>query len=118
VDLYKYQSFFQWKYKYKYYELLNNSMIFEMTYDEYANYISNEIDIDAIDIVYKAPKLITKDNKLKVLKKRLETFFEKDRDINRDENIKNAYLYGYTKSDIAEFLKISHTAVNKILLRS
>ena len=31
-----------------------------MTYDEYADYISTEIDIDAIDIVYKSPKLIVK----------------------------------------------------------
>ena len=63
-------------------------MIFEMTYDEYAEYISSEMNIDAIDIVYKSPKLIIKDEKLKVLKKRVETFFEKDPDINRDENIK------------------------------
>ena len=59
---------------------------------------------------------MSKDDKLKVLKKRLETFFEIDRDINRDTNIKNAYLYGYIKSDIAEFLEISHTAVSKILM--
>jgi putative transposase len=115
VDLYKYQSFFQWKYKYKYYELLNNSMIFEMTYDEYADYISSEMEIDAIDIVYKAPKLILKDNKLKVLKKRLETFFEQDRDINRDENIKRAFEYGYTKSEIAIFLELNPSTVSRII---
>jgi DNA-binding NarL/FixJ family response regulator len=87
-----------------------------MTYDEYADYISSEMDIDAIDIVYKSPKLIIKeDGKLKVLSKRLETFFEQDHDINRDENIKKAYQYGYTKSEIADFLNISHAAVSKIL---
>lgn len=115
VDLYKYQSFFQWKYKHNYFSLLENSMIFEMTYDEYAEYISSEMNIDAIDIVYKSPKLIIKDEKLKVLKKRVETFFEKDPDINRDENIKKASEYGYTKSEIADFLKLNHSTVSRIL---
>lgn len=115
VEFYKYQSFFQWKYKHNYFELLNNSMIFDMTYDEYADYISSEMESDAIDIVYKSPKLIIKDDgKFKVLSKRLETFFELDRDIKRNENIKKAYEYGYTKTEIAEFLNISHTAVSKI----
>jgi len=114
VELYKYQSFFQWKYKHNYFELLNNSMIFEMTYDEYEDYITSEMDIDAIDIVYKSPKLITKDEKLKVLKKRLETFFELDRDINRDENIKKALEYGYTKSEIASFLELNHSTISRI----
>jgi len=116
VDLYKYQSFFQWKYKHNYFELLNNSMIFNMTYDEYADYVSSEMDIDAIDIVYKSPKLIIKeDGKLKVLSKRLETFFELDRDINRDENIKKAYEYGYTKSEIADFLELHPSTVSRIV---
>ncbi|OHE11884.1 MAG: hypothetical protein A2329_06930, partial [Sulfurimonas sp. RIFOXYB2_FULL_37_5] len=116
VEFYKYQSFFQWKYKHNYYELLNNSKIFDMTYDEYTDYISSEMDTDAIDTVYKSPKLIVKeDGKLKVLSKRLETFFEFDRDINRNDGIKKAYMYGYTKSEIAGFLNISHAAVSKIL---
>jgi len=115
VELYKYQSFFQWKYKHNYFELLNNSMIFEMTYNEYVDYVTSEMDIDAIDIVYKSPKLITKDGKLKVLKKRLETFFEPDRDINRDENIKEAYGYGYTKSEIADFLQLSPSTISRII---
>lgn len=119
VDLYKYQSFFQWKYKYSYFSLLENSMIFEMTYDEYADYISSDMDIDAIDIVYKSPKLITtKEGKLRVLKKRLETFFEQGSDINRDDSIKKAYEYGYKKSEIADFLSLSHAAVSKIIMSS
>jgi len=116
VALYKYQSFFQWKYKHDYFELLNNSMIFNMTYDEYADYINSEMDIDAIDIVYKSPKfIIKKDGKFKVLSKRLETFFEQDHDINRNENIKKAFEYGYTKSEIANYFQLSHTAVSKVL---
>jgi len=115
VAAYRFQSFFQWKYKHKYFELLNNSQIFDMTYNEYSDYISSEMDIDAIDIVYKSPKLITTEGKLKVLSKRLETFFEQDPDINRNENIKKAYEYGYTKTEIASFLNLSTKTVNTIL---
>lgn len=92
-------------------------MIFDMTFEEYASYIGSCMDIDAIEIVYKSPKLITtKDAKLKLLSKRLETFFEKDKDINRNQNIKKAFEYGYNKSEIAEFLSISHTAVGKVVV--
>lgn len=116
VALYKYQSLFQWKYKHDHFSLLENSMIFEMTYDEYSDYVSSETEIDAIEIVYNSPKLIaTKDGNYKMLKKRIETFFDHDRDINRDENIKKAFEYGYSKNEIATFLNISHTAIGKIL---
>jgi len=116
VELYKYQSLFQWKYKYKYFKLLNNSMIFDMTYAEYADYVSSEMDIDAIDIVYKSPKLITnKDGQSTILNKRLEAFFEQDHDINRNENIKKAFDYGYTKTEIANFLNLSTKTINSVL---
>jgi len=116
IELYKYQSFFQWKYKHNYFSLLENSMIFDMTYNEYSDYISSEMDIDAIDIVYKSPKLIIKeDGKFKVLSKRLETFFELDQDINRNENVLKAYEYGYTKTEIAKFINLSTKTINIIL---
>jgi len=115
VKDYKYQSFFQWNYTYDYYPLLNDSMIFDMTLQEYSNYIGSDLSVDAIDIVYDSPKLIIVDGKYKVLKKRIETFFEQDRDINRNSGIRNAYKYGYTKSEIARFLNISHTAISKVL---
>ena len=115
VDEYRYHSFFQWSHEHHYFSLLNDSMIFDMTLNEYTDYISSEQEEDAIDIVYDSPKLITKDGQLKVLKKRLETFFELDRDINRDQNIKKAYEYGYTKSDIANFLRLSASTVTRVL---
>jgi len=115
VKDYKYQSFFQWNYKYGYYPLLNDSMIFDMTLKEYSNYLDSDLSIDAIDIVYDSPKLIMLDGKYKLLKKRIQTFFEQDRDINRNSGIRNAYKYGYKKSEIARFLNISHTAINKVL---
>lgn len=115
ITAYKYQSFFELNNKSKYYALLNNSKIFDMTLFEYIDYISTEMQIDAIDIVYKSPKLIIKDGKYKVLSKRLETFFEYDIDINRNVNIKKAYNYGYTKSDIAKFINLSPSTISRIL---
>jgi len=115
INDYKYQSYFQWRNKDIYHHLLEDSMIFDMTLDEYASYIDSELDIDAIDIVYDSPKLIIVDKKLKLLQKRLKIFFEEDRDINRNLGIRKAYEYGYTKSEIARFLGISHTAVGKII---
>ena len=116
ITFYKYQSFFQWKYKYDYFELLKDSKIFDMTLNEYVDYISSEMDIDAIDIVYKSPKLIMQENgKFKMLSKRLETFFEQDRDINRNRNIHSAFEYGYTKTEIAIFLNLSTKTIYKVL---
>lgn len=115
VNLYNYQSFYEWKNRSKYYELLNDSKIFNMTLLEYEEYITTDLEMDAIDIVYKSPKTIIVDNKFKVLSKRLETFFEIDRDINKNNNIKKAYEYGYTKTEIAKYLSISRTAVSKLI---
>jgi len=116
VAEYKYHSFFQWSQKHNYFELLKSSKIFDMTFQEYREYISSEMDVDAIDIVYKTPKLITQENgKMKLLTKRLETFFELDRDINRNENIKKAFEYGYTKAEIAKFLSLSPTTISKVI---
>jgi len=115
VSDYKHQSFFGWLHKSKYFTLLNNSKIFDMTFKEYSEYISTALDIDAIEIVYKSPKLVKKDGKLKILSKRIETFFEEDMDINRNINMKKAYDYGYTKSDIARFLSLNPSSVSRIV---
>jgi len=110
-----YQSFFEWKNKSKNYAVIKDSKIFDMTLVEYEDYISTDLEIDAIDIVYKSPKTIIIDGKFKVLSKRIETFFEMDRDINKNNNIKRAFEYGYTKTEIANFLDISKVAVSKII---
>lgn len=115
VSEYKQQSFFQWKNKQSYYSLIKESKIFDMTLSEYESYISSEMPIDISETVFATPKLVKKDGIFKVLTKRLETFFEEDRDINRNTNIKKAYEYGYTKADIASFLNLSHAGVSKIL---
>jgi len=115
INKYKYQSFNSWKQYTEHNDMLENSMIKDMTIKEYEEYISTDLHVDALDTVYISPKLVTKDAKSKILLKRLETFFELDRDINRDMNIIKAYKYGYKKSEIANFLGLNvSTIVRKI----
>jgi hypothetical protein len=52
---------------------------------------------------------------MKVLLKRLEAFFENDRDINRNQNIKKAYEYGYTKTQIANLVQLTPKSISTIL---
>jgi hypothetical protein len=65
--------------------------------------------------IYATPKIVTKDGEIRVLYKRLETFFEADRDINRKENANRAVEYGYTKAEVARFLGLSSKSVGKII---
>lgn len=113
---YRFQSFFQWKYKHNYYPLLEDSKIFDMTLGEYEDYINKELEVNALDTVYVSPEIVFRDGEMRVLKKRLQTFFEQDRDINRNENIKKAFEYGYTKTDIANFLSLSTKTVAIVIL--
>ena len=115
VSGYRHQSYFQWKNKQEYFSLLENSKIFDMTLEEYHDYVSTELDVNALDTVYISPALVFKDGVMKILSKRLETFFEKDKDINRNENIKKAFEYGYTKTEIAKFLNLSTKTIFSIL---
>ena len=115
ISHYKYHSFYQWKYDQKYREIITDSKIYDMRLDEYETYISTDLQSDALEIVYTTPKIVANGDDIKLLTKRLETFFELDRDINRDENIKKAYVYGYSKAEIARFLSLSHSAVAKKL---
>jgi len=116
IDHYKYQSFFQWKFKLEYFNLIKNSKIFDMTLTEYEEFINSEIQEDILEKIYMSPKYIRKDDKMKILYKRLETFFNEDKDINRNENIKNAYKYGYTKAEISDYLDLSFNTIKHILI--
>ncbi|RDX33946.1 hypothetical protein DZA31_00020 [Arcobacter sp. HD9-500m-PIT-SAG02] len=112
IKNYKYQSFYQRKTKGKYLKLLNKSITLDMRLDEYETYIKNEFKEDVFDTIYKSPNIIKKDGDIKVLYKRLETFFDNTTKI--DENIKNSYNYGYTNAQISKYLNISHTKVSRI----
>ena len=115
IDHYKYQSFFQWKFRSVNFEIIKNSKILDMTIAEYEEFINSDIQEEILKKIYMSPKYIKKDGELKILYKRLETFFEKDRDINRNYNIKRAYKYGYKKTEISEFLGLSTKTIYTIL---
>ena len=115
IDHYKYQSFFQWKYKLEYFSLIKDSNIQDMTLKEYEEFINSEIQDELLIKVYMTPKYIKQDGKMKILYKRIETFFEEDKDINRNTNIKKAFEYGYTKTEIANFLELSTKTISTIL---
>ena len=115
IDHYKYQSFFQWKFKLEYFNLIKDSKIFDMTLKEYEEFINSEIQEEILEKIYITPKYLKQNGKMKILYKRLETFFEEDKDINRNENIKKAYKYGYTKAEIAEYTNLCFNTVKNII---
>jgi len=115
IEYYPYQSFTQWKHQSKYFDLIKESKILDMTLKEYSEFISSEIQEDILSKIYMTPKYIKENGKMKILYKRIETFFNEDKDINRDDSIKKAYDYGYTKAEIARFLNLSSTTIaNKL----
>ena len=115
IEHYKYQSFFQWKYKLEHFELIKDSTILDMTLNEYEDFINSEIQEEILEKIYISPKFIKKDGDMKILYKRLETFFHDDADINRNDNINKAYKYGYTKAEISDFLNLSFNTVKNVL---
>jgi uncharacterized C2H2 Zn-finger protein len=56
-----------------------------------------------------------RDGEMKILYRRLETFFADDKDINRNRNIKKAHDYGYSKVDISRYLSLSSKSIATIL---
>ena len=115
VNTYTYQSLSLWKHN-EHRLLLKNSMIFNMTLKEYTSYISSDLHEDVLDFVYRTPKIIVRDGKSEVLTRRLETFFEDDKDINRNENIQRVYSYGYSKTEIATYIGLNRKSLHKILM--
>ena len=115
IDHYKYQSFFQWKFKLEHYPLIKDSKIFDMTLVEYEEFINSEIQEEILEKIYMSPKYVKKDDEFKILYKRLETFFEENSDINRNQNIKKAYDYGYTIAEISDYLGLRYNTVKHVL---
>jgi REP element-mobilizing transposase RayT len=115
IEEYAYQSLAQWSKQGDSLKLLYGSMIFHITLEEYTRYCNVDMSQDEFLDIYATPKIVTKDGEIRVLYKRLETFFEADRDINRKENAKRAVEYGYSKVEIARFLGLSSKSVGKIV---
>jgi IS4 transposase len=115
IEEYAYQSLAQWSKQRDSFKLLNGSMIFDMTLEEYTRYCNQEMSQNEFLDMYATPKIVTKNGEIRVLYKRLETFFEADRDINRKENVIKAFEYGYKKVEIARFLGLSSKSVGKMV---
>lgn len=116
IEHYKYQSLFQYIHNQKHYELIKNSNICRMTIKEYLSFIDSDLSQDYLQKVYSEPKKIKdKNNSIIILTKRIEKFFEQDRDINRTQNANGAFTYGYSKAEIARFLGLTSSAVSKLL---
>ena len=80
----------------------------------YQKFISEYTDSESqIEQAYATPKVIKQNNKIKVLTKKIESFFDKY--IDNKISISNAFKYGYSKSDIANFTNLSTPAISKIL---
>lgn len=116
LDYYKYQSLFQYLYNQKYINLLQNSKIKNMSQNEYYAFLDSDLDDENFDKVYTTPKITIDRNKsTKVLTRRLENFFEQDRDINKIKNAQEAFTYGYSNADIAKFLELSPATIAKYI---
>ena len=115
ISSYSYQSFYVWKNRTSFFNLLDNSIIFDMTFEEYELFISSEFKEDVYSLIYMNPKFVKKDGKLKILYKRLKTFFNDDLSLQRDNNIKKAFEYGYSKIDIAKYLGLSSSMISSII---
>lgn len=116
IDHYKYQSLVQLKYSQKYSHLLKDSNILSMSIGDYQKFVSESIENESTkEEVYLTPKVIKENNKLKVLTKKIEYFFDKHTE--NKTSISNAFEYGYNKSEIARFTNLSTTTIAKILKR-
>jgi IS4 transposase len=115
IEEYAYQSLAQLSKRGDSFKLLDGSMIFDMTLEEYIRYCNQEMSQNEFLDIYATPKIVTKDGEIRVLYKRLEIFFEADRDINRKENAIKAFEYGYSKVEIARFLGLSSKSVGKMV---
>ena len=116
IDHYKYQSLFQLKYSQKYDNLLKNSDILSMEIKSYQKFITENTDCESqVEQTYASPKIIKQNNKIKVLTKKIDSFFDKY--IDNKTSISNAFNYGYSKTDIANFTNLSAPAISKILKR-
>ena len=97
-------------------KLLENSMIFDMSLLEYIAFINDAFDEKTLAFIYSTPKISKNvDGTMVILNKRLTSFFEINEVFTRNEKILNANVYGYTQTQIASYLDLSVSAINKII---
>jgi len=116
IENYPYQSFYQRIHQTKYATLIVGSRILEMSLLEYTSLIDAALDNQSLNSIYKSPKLTQHDDgSFEILSKRLNTFFETDGQLTRNQKIISASKYGYSQTDIAKYLDMSVMAISKIV---
>ena len=115
IARYPYQSYFMRLHvDHPFASLIATSKILEMDMQGYEVYISTPLATELSKTVYHVPRPNKDSGKRVYLSKSIASFFENN--VNtRNENIKDAYMYGYTKASIAEYLSLSKMAISKIL---
>lgn len=115
ISKYPHQSFYLRLYtNYAFSNIISNSKILDMSLADYREFISTELSGELRKKVYSISRK-NKDSDGKIyLKKSISSFFESN-DGDRNHKIKSCYLYGFTKSAIADYLGISRVTIAKIL---
>jgi len=112
---YKYQSMFFRHHKNSS-NLLHNSKIFTMSDDEYNSFICVVLKKEEVDEVYKTPAVCyDKVGELHILDKRLSSFFEEHYTLSRNKSILKAISYGYSQTQLAQYVGLSKMAISKIV---
>ena len=116
ISSYRYQSLHQRLVRDIYLPLLDGTKINTMTTMEYKEFVDIELTGFELEFVYKEPKIkFLKDGTVDVKSRRLETFFEVPDGTSRNERINKAVDYGYTQSEVAQYLGLSAMAISKII---
>lgn len=99
--------------------LLEGSLILDMDSDEYRSFVNTPLDDDCLKRIYKSPRVVIHDDgRMEVLTKRIGAFLGEDGSSSRNQKIADAFDYGYSQTEIAEYLGMSVTAVSKILAQN
>ena len=86
-----------------------------MKLQEYEIFVDFELNNDELNFVYKSPKiLLSDDGAFTVLNRRLNYFFEASEALSRNQKVVNAAEYGYSQTEIAQYIGMSVTSVSKI----
>ncbi|ADR34763.1 hypothetical protein Sulku_2103 [Sulfuricurvum kujiense DSM 16994] len=93
--------------------IIDQSKIHTMQDSEYSEFIDTPLQNEILKSIYKMHRINKDTTDKKYLHKPISTFF--DQKGERNEKIRACYRYGYTQADIADFLGLSRTAINKII---
>jgi putative transposase len=114
IETYTYQSLYMRIHpNHPHSSVVQNSKILDMTIVDYKEFISTPLSSELSKKVYEVARPNKDANGKIYLEKPISSFFEGDGD--RNEKIKNAYSYGYTKTAIAEYSGLSRVTITKVL---